>query len=252
MSPTTLVLIPLFAIVAAVYAAVGLGGGTGYLALMTLAGIPGHIMPSTALTLNIIVTGVAALRFGFAGRLRWRILLPFLLPAMPAAFAGGLFDLEQRLFLAILAAGLAAAAAGMLHTVARPGEVRELGASRLWAIAVPLGVCFGLLSGLIGIGGGVFLGPAVLLLRLTGPRETAAMCSVYVLALSVFGLLAHGTRGAVDPGLVVPLGVAGMVGGLVGAHLSVTRLSPATLQRIFGAVVLVAAVKAALSAAGIL
>ena len=85
---TLLLLAPLFALVAVLYASVGLGGGTGYLALMSLFGVPQKIMPSTALILNIVVTGAAMLRFGLAGRLQWRILLPFLLPAIPAVGSG--------------------------------------------------------------------------------------------------------------------------------------------------------------------
>jgi len=252
MSATALLLAPLFALVAAVYASVGLGGGTGYLALMTLFGVPSEIMPSTSLTLNIVVTGAAMLRFGIARRLKWRILLPFLLPAIPAAFAGGLFEADGRLFLGLLAIGLGAAGAAMLRSSSKPEGIREIGTSKLWLIGVPLGILFGVTSGLLGIGGGVFLGPVVLLLGIADTRDTAAMCSAYIFVLSVSGLLAHGTRGAIDLGFVLPLAVAVLIGGLVGAHLSVTRFQPPTLKRIFSAIVLVAAAKAALGATGIL
>jgi uncharacterized membrane protein YfcA len=252
MSATALLLAPLFALVAAAYASVGLGGGSGYLALMTLFGVPREIMPSTSLTLNIVVTGAAMLRFGIARRLKWRILLPFLLPAIPAAFAGGLFQVDRRLFLVLLAIGLGAAGAAMLRSASQPEITKELPTSTLWLIGVPLGVLVGATSGLLGIGGGVFLGPVVLLLGIADTRDTAAMCSAYILVLSVFGLLAHGTRGAIDPGFVLPLAGAVLIGGLAGAHLSVTRFEPPTLKRIFSAIVLVAAVKAALGGVGAL
>jgi uncharacterized protein len=83
-----LVLIPLVFLVAGAYASVGLEGGTGYLAVMTLVGVSATTMTPTALLLNLVVTGAALLRFGLAGRLQWRLFLPFLLPAMPAAFLG--------------------------------------------------------------------------------------------------------------------------------------------------------------------
>jgi uncharacterized membrane protein YfcA len=248
---TLLLLAPLFALVAALYASVGLGGGTGYLALMTLFGMPQGIMPSTALTLNIVVTGAALLRFGLAGRLQWRILLPFLLPAIPAAFAGGLIEVDRTVFLALLAAGLGAAAAAMLHSSRQEDAVHEPSPVRLWLVGVPAGIAIGLASGMLGIGGGVFLGPIVLLLGWAGPRETAAMCSTYILLLSIAGLAAHGVRGAVETGTLVPLAAAVLVGGLIGAHLAETRLSAATLKRIFALIIVIAAVKAGLGAAGI-
>jgi uncharacterized membrane protein YfcA len=251
-STTVLLLAPLFLLVAGLYASVGLGGGTGYLALMTLFGVPQGVMPSTALTLNIVVTGAALLRFGLAGRLRWRVLLPFLLPAIPAAFAGGLFEVEERLFLGVLAVGLAAAAAAMLHSARRGGDPHDPGATRLWLVGVPAGIAIGFTSGMLGIGGGVFLGPVVLLLGWAEPRETAAMCSTYILVLSISGLAAHGARGAVDPGFLLPLAVAVLIGGLIGAHLAETRLSAATLKRVFAVIILIAAVKAGLGAAGIM
>ena len=241
-------LVPLCALVAAAYAAVGLGGGTGYLALMTLFGFDTETMPSTALALNIIVTGAALLRFGIAGRLRTGLLAPFLVAAIPAAFLGGLINAPRRLFLAVLAVGLAAAATAMLKSAAAADDPKTPSAPRLWAVAIPAGVAIGLASGFLGIGGGIFLGPLVLLLGWAGPREVAAMSSATVLILSIAGLAAHGLRGSVDLQIAVPLGIAVLIGGVAGAHLAETRLSAAAIKRLFAIIVLVAAVRAAISA----
>jgi uncharacterized membrane protein YfcA len=241
-------LVPLCALVAAAYAAVGLGGGTGYLALMTLFGFDTETMPSTALALNIIVTGAACVRFGIAGRLRTDILLPFLITAIPAAFVGGLIDAPRRLFLAVLAVGLAAAATAMLKSAATTDEPQTPTKLRLWAVAIPAGISIGLASGFLGIGGGIFLGPLVLLLGWAGPREVAALSSATVLILSIAGLAAHGLRGAVDLQIALPLGIAVFIGGVAGAHLAETRLSAAAIKRLFAVIVLVAAVRAAISA----
>jgi uncharacterized membrane protein YfcA len=105
---------------------------------------------------------------------------------------------------------------------------------------------------MLGIGGGVFLGPFVLLLHWADPRETAAMTSSYILVLSLAGLAAHGTRGVIEATLVWPLGVAVLIGGLIGAQLAETRLEAATVKRIFSVIILVAAVKAGLGAIGVL
>ena len=243
-----LLLAPLCALVAAAYAAVGLGGGTGSLALMTLFGMDTEAMPSTALALNIVVTGAALLRFGIAGRLRTGILLPFLIPAIPAAFVGGLIDAPRRVFLVVLAIGLAAAAAAMLKTATNPDDPVAPTTARLWAVAIPAGIAIGLASGFLGIGGGIFLGPLILLLGWAGPREVAAMSSATVLILSIAGLAAHGLRGAVDLHIAAPLGVAVLIGGLAGAHLAETRMSATSLKRLFAIIVLIAAVRAAFSA----
>jgi uncharacterized membrane protein YfcA len=241
-------LVPLCALVAAAYAAVGLGGGTGYLAVMTLFGVDTEAMPSTALFLNIIVTGAALLRFGIAGRLRAGLLAPFLVVAIPAAFAGGLIDAPKKVFLAVLAVGLAAAAAVMLKTAASPDDPSTPSTARLWAVAIPAGTAIGLASGFLGIGGGIFLGPLILLLGWTGPREVAAINSATVLILSVAGLAAHGLRGSIDFQIAVPLGVAVLIGGLAGAHLAESRLSATALKRLFAVIVLIAAIRAAVSA----
>jgi hypothetical protein len=241
-------LVPLCALVAAAYAAVGLGGGTGYLAVMTLFGVDTGAMPSTALILNIIVTGAALLRFGIAGRLRTGLLAPFLIAAIPAAFAGGLIEAPRRLFLVVLAIGLTVAAAAMLKTAGSQEHPVPPTRFRLWAVAIPSGIAIGLASGFLGIGGGVFLGPLILLLGWAEAREVAAINSATVLILSIVGLAAHGLRGAVDPHIALPLGLAVLIGGIAGAHLAESKLSAAAIKRLFAVIVLIAAVRAAFSA----
>ena len=248
MTTSLLLLVPLCALVAAAYAAVGLGGGTGYLALMTLFGMDTETMPSTALLLNVIVTGAALLRFGLAGRLQPKVLLPILVVAIPAAFVGGLIVAPRRLFMAVLAAGLVAAAAAMLRSASSRDDPQPPNTLRLWTVAIPAGLLIGIASGFLGIGGGIFLGPLVLLLGWAGPREVAAMSSATVFTLSVSGLAAHGLRGAIDLHIAVPLAIAVLVGGLAGAHLAETRLSPSALKRLFAVIILIAAARAAFTA----
>jgi hypothetical protein len=136
----------------------------------------------------------------------------------------------------------------MLRSATRDQPIRRPRNTTLWIAGPVLGLAIGLASGMLGIGGGILLGPIILLARWATPRETAAISSMTVLTLSIAGLAAHGLRGSVDVRFVAPLAVAVLVGGLIGAHLSVTRLSPAMLKRIFAAIILVAAVKAAVTA----
>lgn len=242
-------LIPLIAVVAGAYASVGLGGGTGYIAVMTLLGVPASSITSTALLLNILVTGAALLRFGLAGRIQWKILLPFLIPAVPAAFLAAFVHVDTRIFLLVLAAALALAGLGMFRSASHAQETEhEPERSKLLLVAIPSGLLVGAISGLVGIGGGVFLGPLLLLLDWRGPKSVAAMNSVLVLILSAVAFAAHGIKGDVQLPIVLPLGVAALVGGFLGASLAEKRLSASTLQRVFAVIVLVAAIKALLDA----
>lgn len=248
---TVAALAPFVLVVAGAYASVGLGGGTGYLAVMTLFGLAPDVLVPTVLFLNILVTGVALLRFGVAGRLRWRLLLPFLIPALPAAFVGGLVKVEARVFMAVLAGALVLAGLAMLRSAMGAREREELpDPLRLHAVAVPAGVAIGWVSGFLGIGGGVFLGPLVLLLGWAGPRQVAAMNSLLILTVSSVALAAHGLRGGVDAHVLVPLGLAAMIGGLIGATLAEKKLSAKQLQRLFAVIVLIAALKAGWDALG--
>jgi uncharacterized protein len=242
-------LTPVFLAVAAAYGAVGLGGGTGYVAIMVLAGLPAQSIPSTALLLNIGVTGASLLRFGLAGRVRAGILVPFLAPAIPAAFVGGLCRAPHRIFFAVLAVALLVAAVATFRSARQTDEgLRPARLSRRLAVGIPCGAVIGFISGLIGIGGGVFAGPLILSLRWAGPKEVAAMNALLVFALSVVGLVGHGIQGSISTSLVVPFVVATLAGGLLGAHISERMLSPATLQKIFGVIILVAGLKAAVDA----
>ena len=205
-----LILIPLIFVVAGAYASVGLGGGT-------------------------------------AGRLRWRLLLPFLIPAVPAAFLGGIVTADRTLFLALLAVTLGIASITMFRNASNAQErSTEPDVLRRFVIAIPGGLVIGFLSGFLGIGGGVFLGPLLLFLGWADPKEVATMNSALILVLSSVALAAHGIKGGIHLMVVLPLALAAFVGGLTGATLAEKRLSPRILQRIFAVIILIAAIKAAL------
>lgn len=240
-----LVLIPLVFLVAGAYASVGLGGGTGYLAVMALVGISTATMTPAALLLNLVVTATALMRFGMAGRLRWRLLLPFLIPAVPAAFLGGIVTADRKIFLVLLAITLGIASITMFRNAPNAQErSTEPDPLRLFITAIPAGLMIGFLSGFLGIGGGVFLGPLLLFLGWASPKQVAAMNSALILVLSSVALAAHRIKGGIDLTVVLPLALAAFLGGSGGATLAEKKLSPRVLQRIFAIIILIAAIKA--------
>ncbi|WP_254306000.1 sulfite exporter TauE/SafE family protein [Sphingopyxis sp. BSNA05] len=185
------VLALLFALTAALYASVGFGGGSTYIALLALASLDYRALPVIALLCNIIVVTGGTIRFQSRGLIDWRRIWPILLLSVPAAWLGGRMILAQDSFMLLL--GLSLAAAGLLLIIEpfikRAGDSAPAGqwtGHRLFAPATGTGI--GFLSGMVGIGGGIFLAPILLLTRWSDSRRIAATASVFILVNSVAGL----------------------------------------------------------------
>src|SRR5450759_452610 len=160
--------------VAFLYASIGFGGATGYLAVMSQFGIDPAVMSSTALLLNIFVAGVAFLNYARAGHLVKRLLLPFLVTSVPAAFIAGYFILTDNIYYILLYAVLTFVMLNMLFARPEPqAGTEDLRPFPLWQ-ALACGACIGLLSGMVGIGGGVFLSPLIILARWGTPKQSAS------------------------------------------------------------------------------
>ncbi len=220
-----------FFAIAALYSSVGHAGASGYLALMALAGLAPETMRPTALSLNILVAGLTVLRFQMAGRLQWGGLWPFLLGSVPLAAFGGAIQLPHLTYYMLVGLVLLAAACALLWR-ARSESVDDkeppVRVRCLWA--VPMGGGIGLLSGLTGTGGGIFLSPAILLLGWAGPRATAAIAAPFILLNSAAALLAGTVRFEVLPPEMPWLACAVLAGALLGTWLVLKRLSrPALL-----------------------
>ena len=161
-----------FFLVAALYATVGPGGASGYLAVMALAGFEPAAMKPTALVLNVVVSLIGTVIFVRAGHFAWRLFWPFAVVAAPCAYVGGGWQLSAEVFRWLVAAALLFAAGRLLIPAALGAEVRRPSG---WVIVV-VGASIGFLSGLIGVGGGIFLTPLILFFRWAEPK-TAADCS---------------------------------------------------------------------------
>ncbi|MFZ9621345.1 MAG: TSUP family transporter, partial [Prochlorococcaceae cyanobacterium] len=177
-------LLPL-AVVALLYACVGHGGASGYIAVLALAGWPPAAIKPLALLLNVVVTAQGSLQFWQAGQLRWRLALPLLIGGLPLAFVGGWLDLPVVWFQRLVALVLLASA---FRLVLKPRDPETLRVPRAWVLVL-VGMGLGLLAGLTGTGGGVFLTPLLLLRCWALTRQAAAVSSLFILGNSMSGLL---------------------------------------------------------------
>lgn len=242
MDPTILLAAGFFA-AAVLYASVGHAGASGYLALMGLVGVAPATMRPTALALNVLVASIVTLRFHLAGQVAWRAVLPFVAGSIPLAFIGGGLTLPVDLYKPLAGAVLLVAAARLAMTAAR-AAAKEEPAPRVPVLpAVGAGGVIGLLSGLVGTGGGIFLTPLLLFAGWSGARAAAGISSAFILANSVSGLLGNvASIGSLPAGLPVWL-IAVAAGGLIGAELGARRLGTVGLRRALAVVLLVAGLK---------
>jgi hypothetical protein len=231
-------LLALVAVAAAVYASVGHGGASAYLAILSVFGVSPAEMATSALVLNVLVAGISSLTYARAGHLSIRLTLPFVLTSVPAAYVGGLLHVSPRAYGLLLALALAVAAVRLWWT---PGERAPAPVS--WAVALPVGAGVGVLSGVVGVGGGIFLSPLMLLAGWATARQTAATAGAFIVVNSLAGLAGRAARGALVLGGVAPLVVVAFLGGVVGSWAGAHRLLPAHLRRVLAVILLSVAAK---------
>jgi uncharacterized membrane protein YfcA len=233
-----------FAVIAFVYGSVGLGGGSAYVAVMALVGVDHTVAPVIALALNLVVAVGGLLHFGHGGHFRARLIVPLVLTSVPAAFLAARVPLDRTAFQLLL--GLALLVAGMRMVAARwiSRRFRTRQREAPVALLLVLGALLGVLAGLTGIGGGVYLAPVLILGRLAIPKETAAACAAFIICNSLAGLAGRVAVGVTMPwAVLLPLGITVFLGGQLGAWAGARRLRPATVQALFGAIVLMVSVR---------
>ncbi|HTY39233.1 MAG TPA: sulfite exporter TauE/SafE family protein [Bacteroidota bacterium] len=170
--------------VAALYSSVGHGGASGYLAVLSLFAVPPAVMSSTALMLNILVAGVALFAYLRAGHLSFKLAWPFVVLSIPAAYLGGLIHVSEKTYYLLLASALVFAAYRLALSAAR-ADIKETERSVKLAISLPVGASIGFLSGIVGIGGGIFLSPVMILFRWADAKKTSAVAALFIVVNSL-------------------------------------------------------------------
>jgi len=237
----TIAIASLFLIGAALYSSVGHGGASSYLAVMGLFSLSPDTMKPTALALNILVAAVATIKFYRGGLFKWKLFWPFAAASVPAAFVGGATMLSARAYKILVGVLLLYAAIWLFRSSLRKSTT-EPHAPPLWA-AIISGLVIGFLSGVTGVGGGIFLSPLLLYMGWSETRATSAVAAPFILVNSIAGLLGHLSSVAqLSPNIPV-WGAAVLIGGWIGATYGSKRAPATLLRQLLSLVLIVAGVK---------
>jgi len=235
-----LFLIILF-IVAFLYASIGHGGASGYLALMAIFGVEAVTMKSSAMVLNLFVAGISFYSYYKGGYFKWKILFPFVITSMPAAFFGAKFSIDPTFYKISLGFCLLIAVARMLlHVKSNENETMQ---TPNVTIALIIGAFIGLFSGMIGIGGGIILSPILIVLGWANLKQSAAISAAFIWLNSVTGLLGTLSSGVHLAPTILPWIVVALVGGFLGSWSGSFKFSEVKLRYILATVLVMASFK---------
>jgi len=237
-----------FLAAAILFSTVGLAGASGYLAVMALFGVAPDVMKPTALRLDLFVAAVVTFRFGRAGRVSWSRVWPFAAGSLPFAFLGGALTLPGPWYRRLVGALLVAAAAWIVFETARAGD--RAGPARRAPGKAASGVCgaaIGLLAGLTGTGGGIFLAPLFLLVGWADTRETAGTTAAFILVNSAAGLAGNLAHVRALPAAAPVWAAAALLGGVIGSGIGSRRIGSRTFRWLLGAILAFAGGKLLLS-----
>ncbi len=215
-------------IVAMLYASVGHGGASGYLAVMALFSLHPEALKPTALLLNIVVAGVGTYLYCSAGQFSWRVFWPFVITSIPMSFLGGTFSLSPELYRPLL--GMVLMFAAWRLFARRKHDDYETKAPNI-QLSMLVGGVLGFASGLIGVGGGIFLSPLMILLRWAEVREVSGVAALFILVNSVSGLLGHMSSLHHVPEYAPLLAGVALLGGSIGALCGSRHLPVATILK---------------------
>jgi uncharacterized membrane protein YfcA len=226
---------------AVLYSSVGHAGASGYLAAMALFGIVPDVMKATALCLNILVSIIATYKFWRAGHFSWRLFWPFAATSIPLAFVGGWVTLPTTPYKIVV--GLVLVYSAWRMAIFEPPKDGERAAAPRIDVCLLTGAVLGFLSGLVGVGGGIFLSPLLLLLGWASVRQTAAVSAAFILVNSIAGILGQLSKQPELPAALPVWAAAAVVGGFIGAHYGSRKLETVALRRLLAVVLVIAGAK---------
>ena len=230
----------LFGAISLLYATVGQSGGTAFLALMAFAAFPPSEMRPTALALNIVAAGYSTWVFNRKRVVDWSKLKPLLLSSLPGAFIGGLIVLDEHLYKATTGVVLLLAGVTMIFRRERIDEPDH--ETPIWGASL-IGTSVGWISGLTGVGGGVFLAPILIALHWASPKQTAALSAPFILANSIVGLMAVLHAGQFPSPHFASYAAAALGGAIAGTAIGLKWFSQSTTRYVLAAILLAAGVQ---------
>jgi uncharacterized membrane protein YfcA len=226
-------------VVAVLYSSVGHGGASGYLAVMALLGVLPDVTRPAALILNLFVASIAFVQFYRAGHFDWKIFLPFAIGSVPMAYIAGKILLPTTVYKIILGVTLILAATRLAINLKSEKEIR---APQIW-ICLLIGACLGFVSGLVGVGGGIFLTPILLLMNWTETKKAAGISALFILVNSISGLLGNYAQVLKLPAAVYVWIIAAIIGGIIGSTLGSFRFNSLVLRRVLAVGLTIAGAK---------
>lgn len=239
MSPELLILLLGVFVVAALYSSVGHAGASGYIAVMSLMSLSPMMIKPTALSLNILVASITTWQFYRAGHFSWKLFWPFAILAVPLAFVGGHMALPVHVFKILLGLVLIFSATRLLMSAKQAIAVKD--APRSQAILAGGGI--GLLSGLTGTGGGIFLTPLLIFMGWAEAKRAAAVSALFVLMNSISGLAGNIAATKSLPPYIISMLIAVALGGTLGAYMGSQRIESAAIKKLLAVVLLIAGLK---------
>lgn len=228
----------LFLLVAFLYASVGLGGGSSYTALLVLFGAGIQVIPMISLSLNVLVTSVGSFVFFRYRHTQFKLIAPFLVSSIPMSYLGGALHLPKEIFYFILLTSLVFAAWRIYFPM--NSRALALDPRGKFVLSIISGGVLGLVAGIVGIGGGIYLVPLIIILGLGTAKEAAACGTVFVWVNSVSGLISRLQYNSIDLIPYLPLFAAALAGGFFGSYMGSTRYTQQTMQKVLGSILIVA------------
>ena len=229
-----------FLVTAVLYSSVGFGGGSTYLALLLIWGVPYFVFPVIALSCNIIVVSGNCFNYIRAGNLNLKLLIPYLIGSIPLAFIGGSLPIEKRLFEILLFLVLTAAGTLLLFNFKSYDNKKENYKKIPTVVSILIGGALGFISGVVGIGGGIFLSPILFLIRADKPKHIITMASLFILINSITGIIGQLTKNEVlseIPNYWYLLGAV-LIGGQLGNFLNL-KVFPARILALVTALLVI-------------